>query len=105
MEIGGRVGQDGARTDGGGDVKIADFELERYFAKHEFSARHLLSSSDAETWTIAELLALEPRARESFLDLRLGYIESNGGHALRREISRLYGLIAPDEVLAHAGDQ
>jgi hypothetical protein len=27
-------------------MKIALFQLERYFAKHEFSARYLLSSSD-----------------------------------------------------------
>lgn len=86
-------------------MRIADFELERYFAKYEFSVRHLLSSSDAETWTVEELLALEPGAREALLGLRLGYVESSGGHALRSEISRLYGLIAPDEVLAHAGAQ
>jgi hypothetical protein len=29
-------------------MRIAPFALERYFARHEFSARYLLSSSDCE---------------------------------------------------------
>ena len=29
-------------------MKLEPFVLERYFAKHEFSAKYLLSSSDCE---------------------------------------------------------
>ena len=38
----------------------------------------MLSSSDCESQTVAELLALEPDARERLLDLRLGYTEVPG---------------------------
>ncbi|RYD02718.1 hypothetical protein N752_23345 [Desulforamulus aquiferis] len=40
-------------------MKIADFKLERYFAKYEFNAPYLLCSSDCESMTIGELLAME----------------------------------------------
>jgi len=39
-------------------MKIKTFALERYFAKHEFSARHLLSCSDCEALSMQELLEL-----------------------------------------------
>jgi hypothetical protein len=39
-------------------MKIAPFELERYFAKHEFSAQYLLSSSDCESLSMSEVLAM-----------------------------------------------
>ena len=40
------------------------FALERFFAKHEFSARRLLCSSDCESMSVRELLALEPGSEE-----------------------------------------
>ena len=36
------------------------FALERFFAKHEFSARYLLCSSDCESFPVGELLAMDP---------------------------------------------
>ena len=38
------------------------FELERYFAEHEFSSKYLLCASDCESYSIGDLLALEPGA-------------------------------------------
>ena len=33
------------------------FKLERFFAQHEFSARHLLSTSDCQGLAMADLVA------------------------------------------------
>ena len=79
------------------------FALERYFAEHEFSARFLLSSSDCETMSTRELLALEPGAESRYLDHRLGYTETRGSPELRTDLSRLYGGLGPESVLVHAG--
>lgn len=84
-------------------MRMPDFALERYFARHEFAVTHLLCSSDCESMSIQELLSLEPGAREGFLGHRLGYTESSGSPSLRLEISRLYGGIAPEQILVHAG--
>ena len=39
-------------------INIQPFALERYFARPEFSARYLLSSSDCESLSMADLLAM-----------------------------------------------
>lgn len=84
-------------------MKISPFQLERYFARHEFTAPYLLCASDCESLTVADLLALEPDAEEKFSSLWLGYTESLGAPQLRTAISSLYEQIAPDQVLVHAG--
>jgi aspartate/methionine/tyrosine aminotransferase len=84
-------------------MKLHPFGLERYFARHEFSAPYLLCASDCESMTLSELLALEPDAQERFASLRLGYTESKGDPALRRAIAALYQRIGPGRVLVHAG--
>jgi aspartate/methionine/tyrosine aminotransferase len=84
-------------------MNLFPFKLERYFARYEFSARYLLCSSDCESQTIADLLALEPGAQERLQGLWLGYTESAGAPSLRREISRGYTAIAADQVLVHSG--
>ena len=81
-------------------MRIEPFALERYFAKHEFSARFLLSSSDCEPMPMAELLDLaEPGTRRLWEDLTLAYTESPGHPLLRREIAGLYEGLTPDDVL------
>ncbi len=82
---------------------LPPFLLERYFARYEFTADHLLCSSDCESLAVQDLLGLEPNAHDRFQSLRLGYTESAGGGALRSEISGLYTAISPDQVLVHAG--
>jgi aspartate/methionine/tyrosine aminotransferase len=85
-------------------MRIADFQLERFFARWEFAVRHLLCASDVEGYPMAELLALADDETRSLWDgLRLGYTESTGHPLLRREIAGLYERIEPDEVLVFAG--
>jgi aspartate/methionine/tyrosine aminotransferase len=84
-------------------MKVEPFLLERFFAEHEFSARHLLCASDCETLSLGELLALEPGAEEEFAALRLGYSESAGSPGLRQEIASLYEGIGADDVLVFTG--
>ncbi|MEA2536176.1 MAG: hypothetical protein QOF11_410, partial [Chloroflexota bacterium] len=85
-------------------MKIADFELERYFARWEFAVEHLLCASDVEGYPMAELLALaDDEARGLWEGLRLGYTESSGHPLLRAEIAALYEHVSPDDVLVFAG--
>ncbi|WP_158937587.1 aminotransferase class I/II-fold pyridoxal phosphate-dependent enzyme [Burkholderia sp. S171] len=81
------------------------FQLERYFAVHEFTARYLLCSSDPESMSIAELLAFEPGSLEGLGSLRLGYTEYPGAPELRREIATLYESIGIDNLIVHTGAQ
>jgi aspartate/methionine/tyrosine aminotransferase len=84
-------------------MSIRDFKLERYFAQYEFSSRFLLCSSDPETWSVRDILDLEPGSADAFLDLPLSYTPSNGSPALRREAARIYSTIDPEQVLMFAG--
>ena len=87
-----------------GPVRIADFALERYFARWEFAVEHLLCASDVQGYPMAELLALADDETRALWDgLELGYTESTGHPLLRREIAALYETIEPDEVLTFAG--
>jgi DNA-binding transcriptional MocR family regulator len=85
-------------------VRIAEFALERFFARWEFAVRHLLCASDVEGWRMSELLALaDDETAALWAELRLGYTESTGHPLLRAEIARLYDTIGPDDVLVFAG--
>ena len=84
-------------------MRLPPFALERYFSRYEFAVQHLLCSSDCESMSIQDLLALEPGADERFLELRLGYTESSGSPSLRHENCRLYDGIEPEQILVHAG--
>jgi aspartate/methionine/tyrosine aminotransferase len=84
-------------------MRLPPFELERYFARYEFTAHYLLCSSDSESLSIADLLAMEPSARAAFEGHWLGYTESPGSFSLRTEISRLYRTIGPEQILVCSG--
>jgi aspartate/methionine/tyrosine aminotransferase len=85
-------------------MHIADFALERYFARWEFSARYNLCASDLETYSLTELLELaDDESRALWDGLRLGYTESAGHPVLRREIASLYDCVVPDQVLTFSG--
>jgi aspartate/methionine/tyrosine aminotransferase len=85
-------------------MRIADFALERWFARYEFKVRHLLCASDVEGYRLADLLRLaDDETRGMWQDLRLGYAESPGHPLLRAEIAELYRDIDPDQVLVFAG--
>jgi len=81
-------------------MKLQPFELERYFAKYEFSARYLLSSSDCDGIKQTDLLALaDEEMRDLWESLSLGYTDSLGHPLLRNEISGLYQDVSPDDCL------
>jgi aspartate/methionine/tyrosine aminotransferase len=85
-------------------MRIADFALERYFAKWEFAVEHVLGASDVEGWRMAELVELaDNETRALWRGLRLGYTESTGHPLLRAEIAKLYDSIEADDVLVFAG--
>ena len=85
-------------------MRIADFALERYFARWEFAVEYLLCASDVEGYPMAELLALaDAEARGLWENLRLGYTESTGHPLLRAEIASLYEGIEADDILVFAG--
>lgn len=84
-------------------MQIPPFKLERYFAKYEFTTRYLMCSSDCESFTVQDLLALEPDAQRKLEQTWLGYTESTGSPALRAEIAGIYATIRPEEVLVHTG--
>ena len=84
-------------------MKIEPFALERYFAKHEFSARYLLSSSDCEAFSMAELLSMADKGTINLWnELNLGYTETPGHPLLLETISEIYSGIDPQEILVLA---
>lgn len=87
-------------------MNIRDFQLERFFAAHEFEARYLLSPSDCESLSLEELLAIaDADSLEQWRQLRLGYTQSAGHPALRAEIARLYPGVSPDDILECAPEE
>ncbi len=86
-------------------MKLNDFKLERYFAKYEFNTPYLMCSSDCESFSVKELLDLEPNARDKMEELHLGYTESTGAPELRETITSLYENITAEQLLVFAGAQ
>ncbi|NRQ36122.1 pyridoxal phosphate-dependent aminotransferase [Nonomuraea sp. NN258] len=85
---------------------LPDFRLEVYFSRWEFTARHHLTASDAQTMTMAELLALaDEEDLRAWETLSLGYTETYGDPGLRRAIAGTYENVAEDEVLCFSGAQ
>ena len=85
-------------------MRISEFALERYFARWEFAAEHLLCASDVQAYPMADLLALADDETRALWDgLELGYTESSGHPLLRREIAALCETTEPDDVLTFAG--
>jgi aspartate/methionine/tyrosine aminotransferase len=83
-------------------VRIAPFEIERYYERWEFQAELMLSSSDCESRPLASLLELEEDAHERLLTMRLGYTEVPGSQELRDAIASGYERATPEDVLAVA---
>jgi aspartate/methionine/tyrosine aminotransferase len=83
---------------------LPDFRIERYFSRWEFTARHHLTASDAETWSVPELLELADDAdRKAWETLRLGYTETYGSPVLRQAVAATYSAVTADDVLCCAG--
>ena len=81
-----------------------DFALEIHFAKWEFRAKYHMTASDAESLTLAELLAYASEAdRAAFERAWLGYSETTGAPDLREAIAATYDSAQPDDILCFAG--
>lgn len=82
------------------------FALERFFARHEFSARYLLSTSDSQGMAVADLIGgADEELRALWDHLHLGYTDSQGLPELREAIAALYESAEPDEVLVAAPEE
>jgi aspartate/methionine/tyrosine aminotransferase len=83
---------------------LPDFRLETYFSRWEFTARHHLCASDAQTLRMSELLALAGDAeRERWDALSLGYGETWGTPPLREAIAATYEGRSAADVITFAG--
>jgi len=72
-------------------MDIAEFALERYFARWEFAVRYNLAASDVEPLSLEELLSFaDADGRHRWNTLSLGYTESLGLPALRVAIAEQY---------------
>jgi aspartate/methionine/tyrosine aminotransferase len=80
-------------------MQITPFRIEEYMGKHEFAAKFLLGSSDAESQTIEQLLSLEPGAHDAFMKHWCGYTESPGAPWLREVLSTIYTQIHPHRLV------
>lgn len=85
-------------------TRLPEFRLETHFSRWEFTARHHLTASDAQTMTMAELLALaDDQDRLAWETLALGYTETTGDPALRQAIAETYELADAEDVICFAG--
>ena len=80
-------------------MEITPFTTEHFYALYEFNTPHLLSVSDCETMSVADLLELSGRSIESFGNLKLGYTESQGDPALREAIAATYESVTAEQVV------
>jgi aspartate/methionine/tyrosine aminotransferase len=87
-------------------MNIHPFKLERYYAQYEFSVKYMLSSSDCESLSLAELLQMASSASlQLWQDLKLGYTETAGHPLLRNEVAGLYQNIPPENVMVAAPEE
>jgi aspartate/methionine/tyrosine aminotransferase len=87
-------------------MQIRPFELERYFARHEFTARYLLSSSDCEALTQSELLdRADDEMTAAWKGLKLGYTETRGHPLLLAAIAGLYPGLQVEHLLVTAPEE
>lgn len=83
---------------------LPDFALEVYLGEWEFAAEHHLTASDAQTLTIAELLALAgPERGAKFERLALSYTPTWGTPELLDAVAGTYAGLGPEHVLTFAG--
>jgi aspartate/methionine/tyrosine aminotransferase len=87
-------------------MQISPFKLERYYAEYEFSTKILMSSSDCESLSLAELLDMaSPESLNLWKSLKLGYTETQGFPALRDEAARFYENIIPANIMVSAPEE
>lgn len=85
-------------------MEFPQFKIEEFWKEHEFSAPYLLCCSDAESWTLNEIIEMADSETKKLWDtLRLGYTEPQGNPLLRNEILKLYSSIDSSHILTFAG--
>lgn len=86
-------------------MNLNTFKLEDYLCEYEFNAPYLLCCSDAESWSLEEILKMANVQEHNLWDkLRLGYTESKGLPVLRETIaSTLYPGLTADNIRCFAG--
>lgn len=81
-------------------MKIKDFKLERYFAKYEFSAKYLISSSDCDAYSLEYILnCANDTELELYKNIKFSYADSAGSDFLRSSIAKQYDTINDREVM------
>lgn len=81
-------------------MKLEDFKLERYFAQHEFTAKHLLSSSDCDGYEMNYVLQhASEQEVQMWNNIKLGYTDSVGNPLLRESILQFYKTNSIDDVV------
>ena len=81
-------------------MQIAPFKLEQYFAKHEFTAKYMLSSSDCDGFPMEYVLKqASPQEMEMWNTLTLGYTEGLGSMFLREAICKFYKKAKPENIM------
>lgn len=80
-------------------MKIPRFKTEDFYARYEFTSPYLLSNSDCESITVAELLELSSRSMDALGATTLGYTESRGRPELRAAIASGSANVDADDVL------
>lgn len=83
---------------------MRDFELEVYFSKWEFTAKHHMTASDAQSMAMADLLQMASSDdRAAFENLWLGYTETQGAPDLREIIATTYEDLGSEHIQCFAG--
>jgi aspartate/methionine/tyrosine aminotransferase len=80
-------------------MKIAPFETEQFFARHEFTTPWQLCNSDCESVSVSELLELAGDTLEGLGRQRLIYTDTQGSPPLREAVAAEYKNVAPEEVV------
>lgn len=86
-------------------MTINAFKLEEYLTQYEFSSPYLLCCSDAESFSVQEILErANPEDKSLWDSLRLHYTEPYGLPQLRKEIAKsLYPSLQAENILCFAG--
>jgi len=85
-------------------MNIPPFKLEEFWKKYEFATPYLLCCSEAEVWSLQELVSMaDPDSKNLWNSLSLGYTEPPGHPILRKEIAALYSTLNADDIFTFAG--
>lgn len=86
-------------------MSINPFKLEEYLTKYEFNSPYLLCCSDAESFSMSEIIELANKEEQNLWDnLQLKYTEPFGYPALRTAIANsMYQNMKEENILCFAG--